>query len=136
MLLCLTLGISVILICHHFLYDYMWSHGLLWYPFIIIAPTLSLLAAKFFDLTYKVLRPFFSLISIFGKASLEILLASDFLFDNFSKLNITIFSERITSIIVVLLGIMFGIAFHYFIDFILKRMDAIILKRKRRIENA
>ena len=70
MLLCLTLGISVILICHHFLYDYMWSHGLLWYPFIIIAPTLSLLAAKFFDLTYKVLRPFFSLISIFGKASL------------------------------------------------------------------
>ena len=57
-------------------------------------------------------------------------MVSDYLFANFSKTGVTVISERITSVFVVLISIIIGVIYHFCIDYILKRIDIIINKRK------
>ena len=129
-------GISVLFFFYRYLSDYLWPYGLFWYPFIIVAPTLSLLVSKILDILHRVLHPILYFLSILGKSSLEILLVSDYLFSNFSKLGITVISERITSVFVVLISIIIGVFYHFCIDYTLKRVDKIIKKVKSKENNA
>ena len=118
-------GLSVLFFFYRYLSDYLWPYGLFWYPFIIVAPTLSLLVTKTLDLLHRVLHPILYLLSILGKSSLEILLVSDYLFTNFSKTGITVISEQITSVFVVLISIIIGVFYYFCIDYTLKRVDMI-----------
>lgn len=129
-LLSFVVGLFVLFVFYKYLSDYLWPYGLWWYPFIVIAPTLSLLVSKTFDILHRVIHPILYLLSILGKSSLEILLVSDYLFVNFSKAGVTVISERITSVFVVLISIIIGVIYHFCIDCILKRIDIIINKRK------
>ena len=129
-LLSFIVGLFVLFVFYKYLSDYLWSYGLWWYPFIVIAPTLSLLVSKTFAILHRVIHPILYLLSILGKSSLEILLVSDYLFANFSKTGVTVISERITSVFVVLISIIIGVIYHFCIDYILKRIDIIINKRK------
>lgn len=125
-------GIFVLFFFYKYLSDYLWPYGLLWYPFIIVAPTLSLLVSKTLDILHRVLHPILYLLSILGKSSLEILLVSDYLFANFSKLGITVISEIITSVFVVLISIIIGVIYHFCIDYTRKRIDMIIKNKTLR----
>ncbi len=125
-------GVAVLFVFYNYFKNYLWPYGLWWYPFIIITPTLSLLIAKFLDVTNRIIHPLLSVLSIFGKSSLEILLVSDYLFANFGKLNITIFSNRITSIFVVIISLIIGIMFHYLVEFIIKQIERIFNKFKQK----
>ena len=131
-LLSFLAGVFVLFFFYKYLSDYLWPYGLLWYPFIIVAPTLSLLVSKTFDVLHKVIHPILYLLSILGKSSLEILLVSDYLFANFSKLGITVISEIITSVFVVLISIIIGVIYHFCIDYTRKRIDMIIKKKTLR----
>ena len=119
-------GLFVLFFFYKYLFDYLWPYGLFWYPFIIVAPTLSLLVSKTLDIFHRVLHPILYLLSLLGKSSLEILLVSDYLFANFSKIGITVISEIITSVFVVLISIVIGVFYHFCIDYTLKRVDMII----------
>ena len=129
-LLSFIVGLFVLFVFYKYLSDYLWPYGLWWYPFIVIAPTLSLFVSKTFDILHRVIHPILYLLSILGKSSLEILLVSDYLFANFSKTGVTVISERITSVFVVLISIIIGVIYHFCIDYILKRIDKINNKRK------
>lgn len=131
-LLSFIVGLFVLFVFYKYLPNYLWPYGLWWYPFIVIAPTLSLLVSKTFDILHRVIHPILYLLSILGKSSLEILLVSDYLFANFSKIGITVITERITSVFVVLISIIIGVIYHFCIDYTLKRVDMIIKKLKRK----
>ena len=123
LLLSFVLGIIVLWLCYKFLKAYLWPYGLWWYPFIVIAPTLSLLIAKCMDHLQKRIKPLTFSLSVLGKSSLEILLVSDLLIANFNKLNIVVFNNRITSVFVVLISLLIGILFHYLVDIIIKQFE-------------
>lgn len=129
LLLSFIAGISVLWLCYKFLRDFLWIYGLWWYPFIVIAPTLSLLIAKCMDCLQKAIKPLMFLLAVFGKSSLEILLVSDFLFANFNKLNIVFFNNWLTSIFIVVTSLLIGIVFHYLVDSIIKLFETRILRK-------
>lgn len=112
-------GLAMICIFYKYFKPYLW-YGLWWYPCIILCPALTLLLAKFFDITEKFLKPLLKILASFGKYSLEILLVSDYFFANFRKLKLVIVSPRITAVVVVLLSIVFGYLFHYLVNFLTK----------------
>ena len=125
------LGCGVLFGCCLFFKDYLWTYGLWWYPFIVIAPTMTLLTAKFFDLFQRALRPLAYILSVFGKASLEILLISDYLFDYYEGFHIYLVNDLVTAILVVVIAFVTGIVFHRLIECITKRV-----KKLRRQTNA
>ena len=131
LLLSFSLSLFVLFAFYRYWSDYLWHYGLWWYPFIIIAPTLSLLVSKALDILHTLICPLLCILSILGKSSLEILLVSDFLFANYSKMGISIICADITSIVIVLISITVGVVYHCCIDHILKRIDTIINKLKR-----
>lgn len=115
---CLGIFVASIVILFFIVFkltDFLWAYGLWWYPFIIIAPVMSLCLAWCFDKLQKI-----KFISFFfktlGKASLEILLISDYLFANYKKIGITATSELLTAIIVAVLSVILGILFHILIE--------------------
>lgn len=117
-------GFAVLLLFYIFLKDYLWKYGLWWYPFIVIAPALSLLIAKCLDSLKRILKPLMSVLTVFGKSSLEILLVSDFMFENSSKSDLWIFNNHFAPVFVVIISLILGIAFHYLIDFILRQFGS------------
>lgn len=129
-------GIVFLWVFYTYYYKYLWPYGLWWYPFIVIAPMLSLLITKCFDSFQKILKPVMFVLSLFGKASLEILLVSDYLFANFSKLNINIINSHFTSFFVILISLPIGLVFHHSIETITKKIhQKKIIKMKGRIQN-
>ena len=115
-------GFAVLLLFYIFLKDYLWKYGLWWYPFIVIAPALSLLIAKCLDSLKRILKPLMSVLTVFGKSSLEILLVSDFLFENSKKSDLWVFNNHFSPVFVVIISLILGIAFHYLIAFILRQI--------------
>jgi hypothetical protein len=107
-------SISMVLIIQNYKHYYLWYYGLYWYPFILIAPSQTLLLGKFFDLIYKYGQLFISLFSLLGEASLEILLVSDYIFNKtnaklmFQKV---IISQRITAFCVIVVSVIIGVVY-------------------------
>lgn len=93
----------------------MWKYGLWWYPFLLLAPSLALLLSVFFEKCWKVMRYPAAFFRLMGKASLEILLISEYFFANFKKLGFDL-TPRWRSILEVVLSLIFGVAFHFLIE--------------------
>jgi len=49
-LTCAAAGVVLLYVCYHRYGDFMWWWGLYWYPFLLIAPSLSMLIAGCFEL--------------------------------------------------------------------------------------
>ena len=120
----LVIGITVLYVLHMLFSDFLWSYGLWWYPFILIAPSLSLVVAFLFDKGVRRLKPIFYCFKKLGNASLEILLVSDWVFLAYEKLDCFFLSKIITSLSAIILSILFGLL----LNFILKFSQRIIVQ--------
>ena len=114
--------------------DYLWTYGLWWHPFILIAPTFSLVVCKLFSCFEKYIKFILILLKKLGQSSLEILLVSDYIFNCVSKKPITIISPRWTSIFVFVGAILAGIVFHLFIELVKKVVLIGYRKLKQKIQ--
>ncbi|MBE6793578.1 MAG: acyltransferase [Ruminococcaceae bacterium] len=128
-------GISALYLLCTYAYDYLWDYGLWWYPYIIVAPTFSLLLTKVFDKLHRFIKPLTALLSLLGRASLEILLASDYMLLISYKLNIRIHSFRTTAILVVVASFVFGLVFYFSINKATKLSNKLIRKLKSKQPN-
>lgn len=96
--------------------DLLGAYGLWWYPFLMVAPPLSLFLAKFFDTCATWLKPLLVPLAVCGKSSLEILLVSEYLLQNYRKLHIAVGGKESTLAFVAVLSVLIGILFHYCVD--------------------
>lgn len=78
-----VLGSSLLLIFYKFFFDFLWSYGLWWYPFILITPFLCLAMSFLFKLMEKSTfgNKINRLFSSIGDCSFEIFLVHIFLFE-------------------------------------------------------
>jgi len=129
---CFFAGIFVMIMVYIHLKKYSW-YGPWWYPFVIIAPSMSLLLAKLFDLTGKALKPVLKVLKLLGKNSFEILLVSDYFFEIFKKLKIVFVSERFTAVFVVIVSLIVGLLFHHLTDFVVKIFSRLFALAKSKL---
>ncbi len=122
LLLSFVLGVVLLFVVYTRLAKYLWTFGLWWYPFLLIAPTFSLLLAKLFRTCSRFLRPLLKVFSLLGRSSLEILLVSVFAFTNTDRLRIPVRSGRVRSLLLTLIAAAIGILFHLAIDHLTKRV--------------
>lgn len=76
MIIAFVLGAISLVLFFAFLPEYLWSHGLYWYPFIAITPALCLAISYILSLMekIKVLKPIVSFFSLCGNFSFELYL--------------------------------------------------------------
>lgn len=103
---------------------FFWYYGLLWYPFILIAPSFTLFFCLFLDRFQQLLQPLLALLRILGRASLEILVISDFIFIKcgehiYARTEGTV-SQGLVAFGLFLAGALAGIAFHHLVEWIKK----------------
>lgn len=104
----------------HFFDKYLWGYGLWWYPFMIIAPSLSLLLALCFDKIKVLPQILLSVLRCLGSASLEILLISDYIFAHSDVIRINVLPNFANAILTIIMSLIGGLLFHYMIDLIKK----------------
>lgn len=112
-----VLGSGVLVLCYVLWKDYLWDYGLWWYPFLVIAPALSLLLCRGMEATPRVGRPVRFVLRALGKASLEILLISDLLFTHLKYLGPETLPKRLRAFFSLLLGVLLGLVFHWLVEF-------------------
>lgn len=96
-LLLSTLGFSTLIYSLKHVPNLLWSHGLHWYPFIVIAPTLCIILSKLLDALNSVKCPVpETVFNIVGKHSFEIFLSHIAIFGavRAASAQLTIISER------------------------------------------
>ncbi len=109
----------------------LWPYGMWWYPFLLIAPTGSLLLCKLFCLCEKGLRRWHAVLRFLGKASLEIFLISNFLFARI-KNAVDITTLRVwQSVLIALGGIAAGIVFHLLVQLGVKGVSSVYRKCRK-----
>ncbi len=114
---------------------YLWPYGLWWYPFIPLAPAMSLLLTLLFQKISEFADGAMWCLRKTGEASLEILLISDLMFENAGKMNIRTPSEHLTALLIIVISLTGGFVFHYIIEFckgIFSDKDKGSGKKKRR----
>ncbi len=130
--LCLYLGAAVAGVCLLWVMahkpEYLWSYGLHWFPFIVIAPASIILLSRMFGAFEKVVlgRGIKKLFAFLGEASLEIYLLHIVLFELFYKNTYT--NMEWLGIIVLMLGA--GILYH----FIIKRVTVFLVVKGNKTE--
>lgn len=105
----------------------LWTYGLWWYPFILIAPTMALLLSKLFCICERPFRHWHAVLRFLGKASLEIFLISNYIFkrtEGHIKLN------GWQSILFSIGAILAGIVFYFLIKWGTKGVTAVYHKLK------
>ena len=114
----LSIGILLLALFYINYYEYMGWYGLWWYPFVLIAPTILCVFAAFFDKTRNI-KPVFlfsRVLALFGKSSLEILLVSDFVFSIEKDFDYIIVSERVTTLLFLIVFIVIGVIFYSIVE--------------------
>lgn len=96
-----------------YLSDHLWTYGLWWYPFLLIAVPLSLILCRGFSFLDAHLQFPGKVLRLLGAASLEILLTTDYAFSHFSD---AVPPGNKGATAVVLMGILTGLLFHYLIE--------------------
>ncbi len=91
----------------------LWSYGLYWYPWIIIAPCLSLLLASLMDKFCIKLKYLLLILRRLGISSLEILLVQDYIFAKLKDINFSLVNAFLIAIGAILLGLLFHIIIEY-----------------------
>ncbi len=105
----------------------LWTYGLWWYPFILIAPSMALLLSKLFCLCERIFRHWHAALRFFGTASLEIFLISNYIFKRTEgriKLN------GWQSVLFSVGALVAGILFHLFMKYGTKGVTALFKKLK------
>ena len=99
-------------------------YGINWYPYILIAPSLTILSGKLFSLldSFSVGKAVNSFFSFIGKTSYEIFLVHLFLFTIIEAL-IKNRTGILFWIAASAVGIGSGIAYHFIIEFIMKKFS-------------
>lgn len=118
-ILCLAVSlvcIAVLYFLRKYCEEAMWSYGLWWYPFIVLAPLVSILICRLFYMMDRNSRHIGMVFRHIGEASLEILLASDFLYTYYYKMHIFVISENITSLVLMTASVVVGLMFHFLIE--------------------
>ena len=114
------------------LIECLWEYGLLWYPYILIVPGFSLFFCLFLEHTERFLQPLLSVVRILGKASLEILVISDYLFikcgDYFYRWTEGKMDRMFVSFLLFLLGAFGGIVFHALVEWVKKTGAGLYLR--------
>lgn len=134
-IVCLSILVISIPILYFLIFNYQyysWNYGLYWYPFIIITPPLCIILCRVFASFEKHLKPINSILKTFGRASLEILLTSDILFELAKNNYIFLYSTTITSLIVPIISIPIGMLLHIGIDLAIKECSKLIGKSKNK----
>ncbi len=121
---------GLLILIYTCLSDYMWEYGLHWYAFLLIAPMLLLLIAKAFDMGKRYLKWLIFILALLGKSSLEILLISDFFNAFFKRMNISYGNDIYTSLFIMGVAILGGVALRYLIDFATDLIKKIKLPKK------
>lgn len=108
----MTISFILLFIFYTKLPNLLWPYGLYWYPWIIIAPCLSLLLAKLMDIS-KHSAYLLSVLRRLGKSSLEILLVQDYVFDRLKDIKFSLLYSFLIAIGTIILGILFHIVIEY-----------------------
>lgn len=84
----LLIGLAALLVGFVCFSDYLWTYGLYWYPFILVAPSLCFLISWFFNKTehLKIVSIPKKILSFCGKNSFEIYLLHIFIFEICGKI--------------------------------------------------
>ena len=124
-----ALGIFILHYTYIHYYLYLDGYGMWWYPFILIAPSLSVLLCGLLEKLKAGRAAFLAQpLKIFGNASLEILLVSDFIFE----FCVSFFIYWLyAAIIYAVLSIILGLLFHYSVEWIKKISLAVIRNRHK-----
>ncbi len=121
--LALVVGTTALGIVYFRYHSLLTPYGLWWYPYILIAPSLSLFTCKAMDVLQKYIKPLTWALAWTGKASLEILLVSDYMFSRFKKADWVIISKGFTPFAVVIISILGGILFRIILDFFINKFE-------------
>ena len=103
----------------------LWPYGLWWFPFILIAPTMSLLLSKLFCLCERAFRHWHAALRYLGKASLEIFLISNFIFARVKSAVDVNTLPGWKTVLITLGAIAAGILFHILIQLGTKAVKAV-----------
>lgn len=92
----------------------LWTYGLWWYPFILIAPTMSLLLAKLCAICERRIRHLMAVLRFLGAGSLEIFLISNYIFKRTEgKITLNGWQAVLFSIGATIAGILFHLLMKY-----------------------
>lgn len=71
-----VIGTGILVLCNRYLSAYLWSHGLSWYPFILITPGVCILISQAFGCVekYRAASPVIRLLAWIGQYSFELYL--------------------------------------------------------------
>lgn len=123
-ILSLLAGIALLgFLYHSFSTSALYDYGLWWWPFILIAPSLSILTSLLLELAGKHIRFLSVPISFLGKASLEILLTSECVFAALEASEFVFLSEHVTGLASILFSILLGLLIHFCIEFCKKKLQ-------------
>lgn len=103
-------------------------YGMWFYPFILIAPTLSLLLTKLFSICERPFRHWHAVLRFLGKGSLEIFLISNYIFKRAIAHKITFSGWQ--AILFSLAALVAGILFHLAIKYATKGVTALWQKAR------
>lgn len=108
------LGVALMVYVLKYQKKLLWTYGLWWYPFILIAPTMSLLLAKLCSICERGIRHLMAVLRYLGTASLEIFLISNYIFKRTAgKITMNGWQTVLFSIGATLAGILFHLLMKY-----------------------
>ena len=112
MTILLVTGSGLLLVCIREFPQFLWPYGLWWYPFLLIAPSLALMTAAVFERLEGRLMRIKNLLTVFGSASLEILLVSEFFVLNYGWMRIPGLEGNVQILMEMILSFVGGVLFH------------------------
>lgn len=112
-----VIGMIVLITAYLQFYDYAWSYGILWYPFLLTTPSFCLLFSWCFRQYKNQLKTVSAALKAMGQSSLEILLMTDLVFLIHDSCPFHLISDDFSAFIVMLTGILLGLLFHRFVEY-------------------
>jgi hypothetical protein len=107
-----VIGSALLILNYVCFSEMLWTYGLWWYPFLLIAPSVSLLLCWFLERYAIGIQYICSILAVFGRSSLEILLVSEYIFSHFWLFDGFGMPLRVTEFLTILLPLILGVLFH------------------------
>lgn len=110
----------------YFFSEYLWSHALFWYPFILITPGLCIILFLLTQILIKIkLKYLIKFVSYIGKISFEIYLIHILAFSILQHFKIT---NNLSYCIIIIFVILISSIYNKFISFLLQKLNLNIKK--------
>jgi len=116
------LGFILLTVCYLYYRRYLWSHGLWWYPLILITPGLTLLVSKIFEFLNKrkISNYVIKVLELIGSFSFELYLLDILVFEFIRKKELV--NNNLLWIFIDISVIILGIAYGRLIDWCKNRL--------------